>query len=99
MDKWMAISNAANALTFAGITFLILIYLEINSLNFLNIILIPIVCILFAILLPSWYLYIFVNKKRKASHYYLSYDISDKNLRFKPFIVSISPIQSWIDFL
>lgn len=89
MEKWEVISYTANALTFAGITFLILVYLNIHALSLLEIILLPAVCILFATLLPLGYIYLFVNEKRKTNHDYLSYDISDKNLRFKPFTVSI----------
>ncbi len=89
MKKWEIISYIANALTFAEITFLILIYLNVSSLSLFQIILLPILCVFFATIIPIGYIYFFVNKERKSNHYHLSYNIPIKNLRFKPFTVSI----------
>lgn len=81
------ISNLISAPIFGGVIFLVLIYTYNELLNYTQIILISAVSILFATVIPLSYIFLFVRKRRKI--YQIDYDISNKSLRTKPFVVVI----------
>lgn len=83
------VSYSTNALTFASLIFLILVYLYSSVLSYTQIILISLSCILFATIVPLVYIFIFVSEERKIHHLPIDYDISDRKYRVKPFFVCI----------
>jgi len=89
MNKWEIISYLTNALSFASLVFLILIYLYSNTLSIIQIILISVVCILFSTLIPLAYILFFIEKEWKIHHVRIDYDFSDRKYRIKPLIVAV----------
>ena len=86
-DTLKAFSNLTSAPIFGGIIFLVLIFGYSETLTYLQIISFSGISILFATLIPLWYIFYFVKKRKKTQQ--IDYDLSDKRFRTKPFIASI----------
>ncbi len=83
-EKLQLISNFTSAPIFGGFIFLIFIFSKIGTLPNAQIAIISFVSLLFITVIPVTYVFLFVKKKRKFQD--IDYDISDRNLRVKPFI-------------
>ena len=82
-----AFSNITSAPIFGGIVFLILIFNSREALTYSQIFSISAVSIIFATLIPLWYIFYFVKRKRKTQP--IDYDLSNRKFRTKPFMAAI----------
>ncbi len=85
--KLQLISNLSSAPVFGGIISLIFIFSKIGTLPNAQIVLVSIISLLFITIFPLTYVFLFVKKRRKFQD--IDYDLSDRSLRIKPFIIII----------
>ncbi len=87
-EKLQLISNLTSAPIFGSIILLIFIFSEIKTISTTHLVLVTIVSLLFITIIPVTYVFLFVKRRKKFQE--IDYDISDRSLRIKPFLVVIS---------